>query len=106
LLLGLVFTVAVMSMYGCAGSGSARLPDPASLSQGGEADVVRLTEGRSLYLAECASCHNRVWPDERSPDEWPEILARHEDRVPVSSDGFDNIRRYVILASREAVKHR
>jgi hypothetical protein len=96
---GLIFVVSIIALSGCAGGGNARLPDPSALAAPGGTDIGAMVEGRRLYLTECASCHRRIWPDERSPDEWGPILARHDGKVSVSSESFGNIVEYILRAS-------
>jgi hypothetical protein len=88
---------------GCATGHNPRVPEARELVMGGntlsDEEAVRLSDGRRLYMNECAVCHSRIWPDERTPDGWNAVLTRHRGRTPIDDNKFKNLADYLLRVS-------
>lgn len=64
--------------------------------------VEQLEAGRQVYAQRCSGCHNLHLPSEKSPEEWPKLLADMEKDAHVKPEEHSLIERYLTTMSARA----
>ena len=70
-------------------------------ARGQPVSLGELQEGRSLYVARCASCHRLPPPEAYSPERWPAFVDEMAARAQLTSPQATTVLRY-LLAARDA----
>jgi len=58
----------------------------------------QLQHGRSIYMAHCNKCHERVPPAEIDPEAWREILPHMSQNAHLNSSQLADLQIYLIAA--------
>lgn len=61
-----------------------------------------LNQGRQLYIARCASCHQPVPPADVPAAEWPGHVAEMKERSKLDDHQADLVVRYLVTMSERA----
>lgn len=95
---------AVLTLAGCAGSGSA-IPHPTAKNvelagrHGQPTTLPTLKVGRNLYVSRCGSCHSLHKPGFLVPADWPEMVERMAENSEINPDQQRAITQYLVSAS-------
>lgn len=98
-------TVAVLMaatfLCACAGGGATGM-SLRMLAEQSDIPEETLKSGRAYHLRECSACHQLVQPDERQPAEWERILAGKKNKVSLTPEQFEKLKRYIMASSEAA----
>ncbi|MBK6516761.1 MAG: hypothetical protein IPM79_21160 [Polyangiaceae bacterium] len=61
--------------------------------------VEELREGRSLYVAKCAGCHQLYLPSHLAPARWPASVSEMRERAAISEAHEKMISKYLVAAA-------
>lgn len=61
--------------------------------------VAELEEGRSVFVARCAGCHNLPNPGSKSPEEWGNVVGEMATGARLTAADQDLVLRYLSVAS-------
>ena len=95
---------------GCA----SQIPEPSSVdleiarARWPEATLEELDSGRTLYIQNCAGCHELPRPGDFAPEQWWETVEemRVDADVELTDEETIRIQRYLFAASRAALSPR
>jgi hypothetical protein len=59
----------------------------------------QLAEGRSLYVARCAGCHNLHLPERYTPEKWLDLVPAMAVKARLSPGEVETIERYLYATS-------
>ena len=83
--------IVVMVIYSC----SSKLVIPSGEAKKGL--TPELAEGKTLFVNNCAKCHNLKNPNNYTPEEWKPILLRMQKKAKISDTDRDKIYNYVTM---------
>ncbi len=84
----LFFSFLLIGLGGCVLS-----PPSSSLNPRNE-DV---SKGKRYFLRECGRCHDFIFPEERSAEQWQAILARKKGKVSLTATQYGQLKRYIMV---------
>jgi cytochrome c5 len=93
---GVVLFCASVLLISCSktsGSSGAYVPTAADATA--NATLTQLQQGRSLFVANCQSCHNLPNPDDYTSGGWSSILNSMAPRTSLSSSEVTLVYKYV-----------
>lgn len=88
-----IILVLILSCSKNTGSNSLYIPTSADATSGATLD--ELSQGRTLYIANCNSCHNLYSPDSYSPTDWESIIANMGPRTGMTPPEIVLVSKYV-----------
>lgn len=100
--LGLVLLCAVLgTTAACASAIRQPTPADAELAQARYPGTTLedLRQGRSLYVAKCAGCHQLYLPTSKKPEAWPAVVADMAPRSAMGPEKARLIERYLVAAA-------
>lgn len=96
------YALLLLGLWGCAPI--APLVDPAMVARGrardATIDAATLEQGRSIYVAKCASCHALPAPDAHPVERWPDLAHRMARRAKLDESSERTMLAYVLAAHR------
>ncbi len=98
--IGLGMLLAVF-FYGCASSNQDIPEVTAKMATQSGVDQVTLARGRGLYMAHCATCHERVKPGEIDPEFWRSVTHHMAVKAKLSATEEKQVLQYVMVAHAE-----
>jgi hypothetical protein len=100
-LLGVVFILLPIACATALPIPTQETVSPMSLQQSGTT-LAALQDGRGLYVAHCASCHNLHLPCEFSKVQWDKIMFKMQAKSKIDDPTKDSILAYLkIMAAPE-----
>lgn len=96
-LIGLIIAGITLFLSSCkkdaVGSGSLYVPTTADVTS--TATLDELTQGRSIYVNNCGSCHNLYSPDTFTASAWQGIVPNMSARAGLTSSEESLVLKYV-----------
>lgn len=95
----------LVCLSACGGSSPFPKPTAADLARGSahfpDVTLNELTEGRTLYMSRCGSCHVLKRPAELAPEQWQVEVTemRNKNGVKLSDPEAQAIIRYLTVAA-------
>jgi len=86
-------SVLLVSCSKTSGSSGAYVPTATDVTA--NATLAQLQQGRSLFVANCQSCHNLPNPDDYTASGWTSILSVMSPRTSLSSSQVTLVYKYV-----------
>jgi mono/diheme cytochrome c family protein len=68
---------------------------PTSADVTANATLLELQQGRSLFIANCNSCHGLYSPDNYTPTQWKSILGSMAPRTSMTTSQVDLVSKYL-----------
>src|SRR6478609_366829 len=99
------FTLLLGLVAAACGGSAVPMPTSADAARGSgrypDLTVNELSQGRSLYLGRCGSCHALRRPGELAPERWPAEVSemRTKNGVKLSDDEARALERYLVVTS-------
>lgn len=62
-------------------------------------DTIALQHGRTLYIDNCARCHNLYLPGAFTEKEWVDIMPKMKKKARITDTEADGILRYVLSSA-------
>jgi mono/diheme cytochrome c family protein len=94
----LVFSFAMLVLIGGCSKNivdTSSLYAPTNANVTANATLQELQQGRTLYIANCNSCHTLVAPDNYMPSQWKSIMSSMAPKTSMSASDIQLVTKYV-----------
>jgi mono/diheme cytochrome c family protein len=85
----------LMAAISCKKSSTASLYTPTSIDATATATLEELQQGRTLYINNCARCHDLYSPDDYSASQWRSIMSSMAPKTRMTSSETTLVTKYV-----------
>lgn len=96
----LMLLSAAALIYACSPRTGAVLYTPAVTDATDSVSYEQLVEGRKLYVAKCAGCHNLKLPQSRTEAEWHKAMIKMQPKAKISDAERDLILQFVLRKAK------
>jgi hypothetical protein len=82
-------------LVSCSKNSTASLYTPTTSDVTATATLDELTQGRTLYINNCGSCHNLYSPDNYSVSGWNSVLSSMAPKTSMTTSQVTLVKKYV-----------